>query len=166
MKPPTFASWLIAATLTCAAGASAQEPSHPGAAVLDKPIQLAPADIAWGVCPPVLPPGATCAVIEGSMTAPDVLFAYRLRMPHGYRVPPHYHPADEHLVVIDGVFHLGHGSSFDKGAGHALPAGSFIVLPKGMHHYAWAQGETVIQVYALGPWGLTYVDPRDDPRIR
>ena len=26
------------------------------------------------------------------------------------------------------------------------------------------QGETIIQVYAIGPWGLTYVNARDDPR--
>lgn len=166
MQRPRFDTWLLAAALTFAASATAQEPSHPGAAVLDKPIQLAPADIAWGACPPMLPPGAKCAVIEGKMTAPDVLFAYRLKMPDDYRVPLHFHPADEHLVVIEGLFHIGHGSSFDKGASHPMPAGSFIVLPKGMHHYAWTKGETVIQVYALGPWGLTYVDPRDDPRNR
>jgi hypothetical protein len=31
-------------------------------------------------------------------------------------------------------------------------------------HFAWAKGETVIQVHANGPWALNYVDPADDPR--
>jgi hypothetical protein len=25
-------------------------------------------------------------------------------------------------------------------------------------------GETIVQVHAIGPWGLTYVNPKDDPR--
>jgi hypothetical protein len=143
--------------------ALAQEPGHPGAAVLKTPITVAPTDIAWGACPPVIPRGAQCAVLEGSLAAPNALFAYRLKMPDSYRVPPHLHPADEHVVVIDGVLNLGHGSTFDAAATSALPAGSFVVLPKGMHHFVWTKGETVIQVYAIGPWGLQYVDPRDDP---
>ena len=27
-----------------------------------------------------------------------------------------------------------------------------------------AKGETVFQVYGMGPFGITYVDPNDDPR--
>jgi quercetin dioxygenase-like cupin family protein len=125
---------------------------------------LAPEDIRWGACPPALPAGASCAVIEGSLGAPNALFAYRLRMPDNYRIPAHFHPADEHLVVINGVFNLGHGDKLKLDATRAMPAGSFLVLPKGMRHFAWTKGETIVQVYAIGPWGLTYVDPRDDPR--
>jgi hypothetical protein len=47
-----------------------------------------------------------------------------------------------------------------------MTAGSFIVLPKGMPHFASTTGETIIHVYAIGPWGLTYVDARDDSRNR
>ncbi|MCK6548756.1 hypothetical protein L6R52_23125 [Myxococcota bacterium] len=32
-----------------------------------------------------------------------------------------------------------------------------------VQHYAWAAGETVIQIHANGPWGLTYVNPSEDP---
>ncbi len=47
-----------------------------------------------------------------------------------------------------------------------MTAGSFMVMPKGTAHFALARGETVVQVHAIGPWGLTYVDPKDDPRNR
>ena len=103
-------------------------------------------------------------MIEGSLATPNTLFAYRLKMPDNYRIPAHFHPADEHLVVINGVFNLGHGDKLNLDATRPMTAGSFIVLPKGMHHFAWTKGETIIQVYAIGPWGLTYVDSRDDPR--
>jgi quercetin dioxygenase-like cupin family protein len=87
-------------------------------------------------------------------------------MPDNYRIAPHFHPADEHLVVTAGVFNMGLGDKLDTGAGQAMTAGSFMVMPKGTHHFAWTKGETIIQVYAIGPWGLTYVDPKDDPRNR
>jgi hypothetical protein len=32
-----------------------------------------------------------------------------------------------------------------------------------MHHYAQAKGHTVVQVSAMGPFQLTYVNVADDP---
>jgi hypothetical protein len=37
-------------------------------------------------------------------------------------------------------------------------------MPKRMHHFATAKGETIVQVYAMGPFVLNYVNPADDPR--
>jgi hypothetical protein len=164
MRRHAAAIVLLAAGFICVEVAHAQP--HPGAAALKSHIMLTPEDIRWGPCPPVLPAGASCAVIEGSLAAPNTLFAYRLRMPDNYRIPAHFHPADEHLVVISGVFNLGHGDELNLAATRPMTAGSFIVLPKGMPHFAWTKGETIIQVYAIGPWGLTYVDPGNDPRNR
>ncbi len=142
----------------------AEEPTNPTAAVLSSHIMLTPGDMKWGGCPPVLPPGAKCAMIEGDMKAANVLFAYRLKMPENYRIPPHFHPADEHLTVISGTFNMGLGDKLDIQASKPMTAGSFIVMPKGTHHFAWTKGETILQAYAIGPWGLTYVNPEDDPR--
>lgn len=142
----------------------AQQPTNPAAAVVKSHIMLTPEDIKWGDCPPVLPPGAKCADLEGDRKAPNVLFAYRLKVPDNYIIHPHFHPADEHLVVVSGVFNMGHGDKFDINATRPMTAGSFVVMPKGEHHFAWTKGETIIQVYAIGPWGLTYVNPKDDPR--
>ena len=48
-----------------------------------------------------------------------------------------------------------------------VPPGSVIVLPGGTSHFHWARsGEYVSQVSAIGPLGLDYVDPHDDPRTR
>jgi hypothetical protein len=46
----------------------------------------------------------------------------------------------------------------------AYPAGSFIAMPIGHAMYAWTEGETVVQVHGTGPWGITYLNPADDPR--
>jgi quercetin dioxygenase-like cupin family protein len=153
----------LLAGLLCTTAAGAEQ-VHPAAAVLKSHIMLTPEEVRWGPCPPAVPPGASCAVIEGSLTAANALFAYRVRMPDNYRIPPHFHPVDEHLIVVSGVFNIGHGDKSDPSAARSMMAGSFIVMPKGMPHFAWTRGETIIHVYAIGPWGLTYVDARDDPR--
>lgn len=33
-----------------------------------------------------------------------------------------------------------------------------------MAHYVYTDQETVVQLNTVGPWGLTYVNPADDPR--
>jgi len=157
---------LVVAWLFCPALIHAQEPSNPAAAVLKTHIMLTPEEIKWEDCPPVLPAGAKCAVTEGDIKAANVLFAHQVKLPDNYRIPPHFHPADEHLVVISGVFNMGHGDKFDIKASRPMTPGSFIVMPKGAHHFAWTKGETIIQVYAIGPWGLTYVNSKDDPRTK
>ena len=37
-------------------------------------------------------------------------------------------------------------------------------MPKGMHHYAWAREETVVQLSGIGPFEITYLNTADDPR--
>jgi hypothetical protein len=32
-----------------------------------------------------------------------------------------------------------------------------------MSHFAWATGETFVEVTAMGPLDFRYVDPKDDP---
>jgi hypothetical protein len=44
-----------------------------------------------------------------------------------------------------------------------MRAGSFIVMPVGTTHFVETKEETVIQVHGVGPWGVKYVNPEDDP---
>lgn len=78
---------------------------------------------------------------------------------------PHHHPEDRVYTVISGVFYVGLGSQFDVEQLHAYPPGAVIVLPGGTPHFHWAKsGAYVTQVSAIGPLGLEYIDPADDPR--
>jgi len=156
--------YLAASVLLVTAAAHGEEPTNPAAAVLKSHIMVAPEAIVWEPCSNALPPGAQCATIEGDRNARNVLFTYRVKIPDGYRIAPHYHPADEHLTVIAGTFNMGLGKTFDAGALRPMGPGSFMVMPKGAPHFATASGETVVQVHAIGPWGVTYVNPADDPR--
>ena len=124
-------------------------------------VALAPPDLKWGPAPPVLPAGAQVAVIDGDPFKPG-FFTIRLKMPDGYRIAPHWHPTDENVVVIQGALRLGMGDKFDPTA-RELPVGGFAKLPKMMHHFAGARGETIVQIYGDGPFVVNYVNPADDP---
>lgn len=127
-----------------------------------KHVVMAPSDVKWGPAPPIFPAGAQLAVVDGDPFKPG-LYAVQLKMPDGYRIAPHWHPADENIVVVKGRFTVGAGDKFDEASMHELPVGSFAKMPKQMHHYAGAHGETIVQVYGQGPFALTYVNPADDP---
>ena len=79
-------------------------------------------------------------------------------------MPPHTHPTVERLTVLSGTLHLGMGEKPDWDAMEELPAGTYATMPQGMKHYARTSGETVLQLTTVGPWGITYVNPADDPR--
>jgi quercetin dioxygenase-like cupin family protein len=116
----------------------------------------------WGPAPPVFPAGAKMAVLAGDPGQPG-LFTVRLDLPAGYRVAPHMHPSDEFITVISGTFLLGMGDSVDAARATVLPAGGFGTVAANMHHYAITRGRTIVQVHAMGPFILTYVNPKDDP---
>jgi quercetin dioxygenase-like cupin family protein len=124
---------------------------------------VSPRDIKWAPAPASIPPGAQAAVLYGN-PGKDGLFALRLRLPKGYRIAPHSHPKPEIVTVISGTFRLGMGESADAAKAQALPAGSFFAMAPGMVHYAIADEDTVVQLNSTGPWSLTYVNPKDDPR--
>jgi quercetin dioxygenase-like cupin family protein len=134
-----------------------------GAAVTEQHVIVTPGDLKWTDVPPGLPPGAQMAVLSGD-PGKKGLFTVRLQAPAGYRVPPHTHPTSEYITVISGVFYVGSGDKFDESATRQLEAGSYVVMPAGMAHYAMSRGETVIQIHGMGPFEIKYVNPVDDPR--
>ena len=66
-------------------------------------------------------------------------------------------------TVLSGTIHFGMGDTFEAGKLTAMRAGSFIVMPVGTSHFVEAREETVVQVHGVGPWGVRYVNPEDDP---
>jgi quercetin dioxygenase-like cupin family protein len=117
----------------------------------------------WGPASPALPTGVQAAVLVGdpSKEGPYVI---RLKLPAGYKIAPHMHPNDENVTVISGMFHFAAGDKFDDSKGEALKPGGYAQAPKGVKHYGWASEETIIQLHGIGPQGIDYVNPADDPR--
>ena len=122
-----------------------------------------PDQLQWKDGPPSLPAGAKFVVLEGD-PAKQGFFAMRVRLPDGYRIPPHWHPVVERVTVISGTFHLGMGETPNWDSMQPVPAGGYVSMQPGMRHYARASGETVVQVATIGPWGINYLNASDDPR--
>jgi len=119
--------------------------------------------ITWQEGPPSLPKGAQIAVLEGNPNN-EGPFLFRLKLPDGYRVPPHTHPKTERVTVISGTFNIGMGTQFNQNATQVMAAGTYGYWPAGMTHFVWTKGETILQFHGTGPWSIKYVNPHDDPR--
>lgn len=145
-------SALGSGVLAFVAGLSALAQSH------EEQKGFTPQDMKWSPGPPSLPAGAEVALLYGDATK-DGLFALRIKVPKGYRVPPHSHPKPEIGTVLSGTVRLSMG---DKD--QVFPAGSFYATPPGMAHQFTADEDAVVQLNTMGPWGINYVNPKDDPR--
>jgi hypothetical protein len=92
-------------------------------------------------------------------------YMMRVRVPHGVKLMPHWHPEDRVYTVISGVFYVGLGDHFDADRLQAYPPGSVVVLPGNTSQFHWAKsGEYILQATAVDPLGVEYFSPQDDPR--
>jgi quercetin dioxygenase-like cupin family protein len=137
----------------------------PAAAAQDGHSRFVSDEIVWTDGPASLPPGSQMAVLEGDPAEAGPI-TLRLRFPPGYQVSLHTHPAIEHVTVLEGTFGLGAGDDIDTAGGDELGVGGYVIVPMGHPHHAWTSEGTVIQLHSVGPWGITYLDPRDDPRSK
>lgn len=172
-----FAAALMLVASGCSSG---PEPATRGAAETVEPTVAAPvaagaghehftvlaSDIRWLIPPDAsgLPTtGVEIALIEGHpfLKGP---FTFRLKFQPGARLMPHTHPAEERITVLSGTLNQGQGGTFDQAATEALQPGSFAFRSPGIAHFVWFDEETVLQFNGDGPFGITYVDPADDPR--
>jgi hypothetical protein len=129
----------------------------------DGHVVLTPDQLQWGPNP-ALPPGAMASVLSGDPTKPGSVYAVRVKMGDGYKVPPHWHPTDENVTVLQGSLMIGTGDKFDAAKMEAISTGGFMRMPKGMNHFAMAKGDTIIQIHGVGPFDIHYLNPADDPR--
>jgi quercetin dioxygenase-like cupin family protein len=127
------------------------------------PIVINAAAAKWVDCPG-MPPGCKTTALYGDAGEPGQ-FGRRFKYVAGYRIGPHTHAGEEHATVISGgPFHIAVGDRFDAKApsGQALRAGDIVIVPVGIHHFAWAEGETVLQVNGMGPFKRDFINPADN----
>jgi len=148
---------LAISTLPIALPAVCQDP--PGFA------QVLPDQLAWTPGKST-PPGGESAAIYGNPAKPGI-FIVRFKQPADYKVAPHRHPEERIYTVMSGTFYIGFGDRFEPERLRAYPAGSAFVVPANASHFHWMRsGESVVQITGVGPSGIDYVDPKDDPRKR
>ena len=121
------------------------------------------AGLAWGPAPPALPSGAKVAVVSGD-PAKAGPFTIRIDMPPDYAIRPHHHPTVEVVRLLEGTLHFGHGPKYDQQAMKPVALDELISIPPKQPHFVHAASRVVVEVQSTGPFEVTYVDPKDDPR--
>ena len=107
--------------------------------------------------------GCDLAPVAGDMNAEGAPFVLRIRCADGSKIPAHWHPTDENVTVLKGTFFVGMGESFDESKLQAMNVGNFVTVPKEMRHFAMSKGETIVQVHAMGPFKVNWVNPSEVP---
>jgi hypothetical protein len=154
-----LALMIVVALLTVAPAARAAH--QKSAAGKPHAVTLNPDELKWGDPPPDLPKGAQVAVLYGNPFKKGT-FAIRLKMPDGYKIPPHWHTQDEQLTTVAGTLVIHMGDTMDAPA-HDLGVGAYHFLPGKAHHAAEAKGDTIVQINGNGPFDIHYLNPADNP---
>jgi len=151
-----IASLIMLAAIVCGGSLFAQNPQ----------VVQTVKEAQWGAAPPLIPPGASIAVLSGNPMA-AVPYSVRLKFPAHYAIAAHSHPTDENVVIVSGALTFGMGDKLDKAASDnkTLQRGGYALMPAGMNHFAYTTSqETTIVLYGMGPVEFKYVNPADDPR--
>jgi anti-sigma factor ChrR (cupin superfamily) len=108
-------------------------------------------------------PGVEYGPVYGNCDKAGAPCVFQLRLADGAKFPPHWHPVDENVTVLSGTFMAGMGDSYDESKMTSLAPGTYVFMPRRMHHFAGAKGVTLVQVHGVGPFKINYVNPADDP---
>lgn len=100
---------------------------------------------------------------------PDIAgepFVMRIRELPGTVIPPHSHPVDEHITVLEGTFFFAVSDKFDPSLLKELKPGGYAFAPKGSTMFGASPEGAVVQVHGLGPFHIHWRDgfkTLDDP---
>jgi quercetin dioxygenase-like cupin family protein len=83
-------------------------------------------------------------------------FVMRIHELPGTIVPPHSHPVDEHITVVQGTWLFGIGDKFDSTALRRLPTGSYAFAPAGTSMFAASPEDAIVQVHGVGPFHIKW----------
>jgi len=128
-----------------------------GAATMAAPTIFTPATLHW-VAGTGLEKGTYNAVLAGDPRKAG-FYVVRLKLPAGTIFPAHFHNETENVTVISGTIWVGIGDKMNKATMKPLGAGSFVIVPAKLHHYALTKVDTVIQIEGIGPETMATVKP-------
>ena len=151
---------IVAAFLTTvSASAAAPQEADKGGKQF---VSIKKSQIKWQDAPSI-GPGAQVAVLEGNPKTAEP-FTMRIKAPANTKIGVHTHPADEKVTILEGTLYFSTGDKYDVKKATAYNAGDAFIVPQGVSMYAFTKGKpAVLQLHGTGPWGISYLDPADDP---
>ncbi|MBA2527036.1 MAG: cupin domain-containing protein [Pyrinomonadaceae bacterium] len=103
---------------------------------------------------PIAPMSQDVEVLYGDPNAVGEPFVMRIRELPGGIIPPHKHPVDEHITVLQGTLYFGVGEKFDRAAMKQLKAGGYAFIPKGSTMFGYTPEAAIVQVHGVGPFHI------------
>lgn len=93
-------------------------------------------------------------VLHGNPDVAGEPFVMRIRELPGSVIPPHRHPVDEHITVVQGTLYFGIGEKFDKALTTELKTGGYAFIPKGTTMFGFTPDAAIVQVHGVGPFHI------------
>jgi quercetin dioxygenase-like cupin family protein len=125
-------------------------------------VSIKASKIKWADAPSI-GPGAKIVLLEGDPKA-AAPFTMRIKLPRNLKIGVHTHPAVERVTILSGTFYFATGDKFDRRQAAAYRPGDGFIVPAGMPMYAYTgKEESILQIQGVGPWGIHYLDPADNP---
>jgi hypothetical protein len=156
----TVALFALVAACKPSGSAPPDRPVEPAFAAGQKQLAVHVGAITWRPCPKGLPAACSMAVLEGDPKKAQ-LFTLRLRSTEPFNLPPHRHPKNERVTVLEGTIHVGFGTRVDRSSGTAFGPGDYYVNAAGMTHYVWTTEPVTLQITGIGPWVVELVAAAD-----
>lgn len=103
---------------------------------------------------PIAPMSQDVQILYGDPDRVGEPFVMRIRELPGGVIPPHKHPVDEHITVVQGTLYFGIGEKFDYAAMTELKAGSYAFIPKGSTMFGYTPEAAIVQVHGIGPFHI------------
>ena len=97
--------------------------------------------------------------VSGDVKKAGAIYVIRIHSEAGYIVMPHFHPEDEHIVVVKGSWALGMGERFSPDTLETMDVGAYGLVAKKMAHFARSRTDAIVQVHGVGPFTTTWVTP-------
>src|SRR5688572_15321930 len=71
-------------------------------------------------------------IVSGNPNLAGSPFVIRIHNYDNQVVPPHWHPGDEHIVVVKGTWYLAPGDTWDRSGLREMNVGDYVFVPKNM----------------------------------
>ena len=105
---------------------------------------------------PIAPMTQDVEVLYGDPDKTGEPFVIRIRELAGGIIPPHRHPIDEHITVLQGTFYFAVGDKYDRALLRELKAGSYAFIPKGSMMFGYTPQAAIVQVHGVGPFHIRW----------
>ncbi|MEP7147522.1 MAG: cupin domain-containing protein [Acidobacteriota bacterium] len=105
---------------------------------------------------PIRPMTGDVEILYGDPDKVGEPFVIRIRELAGGMIPPHRHPVDEHITVVQGTVYFAVGDEFDRAVLREMKAGSYAFIPKGSVMFGYTPDAAIVQVHGIGPFHIDW----------